>query len=146
MLSREQVLDAIKTKAWKSETLTGRDLQRLADFFPVSDWPALGLSLQEGANTSDIVTREWSEPEIKKQLATDVAFGFEKAIGQRGISAGEMYAVVKMWMWILEDDLANHDGYAQYGLPLFKAVALKYGFENCIGDSRGDENQYASGY
>ncbi len=55
-----------------------------------------------------------------------------------------MYEVVKMWMYILEDDLQNFEDYAQYGLPLFKAVALKYGFENPIGEDKGDEDKYAS--
>ena len=42
---------------------------------------------------------------ILKQLEEDVDFGFEKALNQRGLSAPAMYIVVRMWMWILEDDL-----------------------------------------
>jgi hypothetical protein len=34
--------------------------------------------------------------------------------------------------------------YAQYGLPLFKATALKYDFENPIGDDLGNEPKYAA--
>lgn len=143
MLTREQVLEAIKDGTWKSETITGRDLSRLAEFFPVADWVALGLRVKDGADVSAIVTREWSEEEVKKQLADDVAFGFEKALNQRGISAREMHSVVKMWMWALEDELQRHSGYAQYGLPLFKAVALKYSLPNEIGDDRGTEYKYS---
>jgi hypothetical protein len=29
-----------------------------------------------------------------------------------------------------------------YGLPLFKATALKYGFNNPIGDDLGSEDKY----
>jgi hypothetical protein len=49
-----------------------------------------------------------------------------------------------MWLWILEVD-AEFDtvDYAQYGLPIFKAVAVKYGFPNPIGDDNGDEPKYA---
>lgn len=54
-----------------------------------------------------------------------------------------MYAVVKMWMVVLEDELQSFDEYALYGLPLFKAVAVKYGFENPIGDDSGAESKYA---
>lgn len=57
-----------------------------------------------------------------------------------------MYEVVKMCMWILEDDLYNFDKYAQYGLPLFKTVAVKYGFINEIRNDDGDEYKYSSGY
>jgi hypothetical protein len=40
MLTKEQVLEAALNK---SQTLDGRDLYRLADFFDQKDWPALGL-------------------------------------------------------------------------------------------------------
>jgi hypothetical protein len=48
-----------------------------------------------------------------------------------------------MWLWVLDDELADFEAYAQYGLPLFKRVAVKYGFENPIGDDNGDEFQYS---
>ena len=52
-----------------------------------------------------------------------------------------------MWNWILEEGFENYDednGYAQYGLPLFKATAVKYGFDNPIGEDSGRESKYAS--
>lgn len=55
-----------------------------------------------------------------------------------------MYECVAMWNWILEEGLENFDSYAQYGLPLFKATAVKYGFDNPIGDMRGDEYIFSS--
>jgi hypothetical protein len=139
MLTQEKVLES-----FESGTIDGRDASRLADFFPVSDWAKLGCGLKEGAATPPV--RPWTEDEIKKQLAEDVSFGFEKALDQRGLSAGLMYAVVKMWLWILEDSLAEMDSYAQYGLPLFKAVAVKYGFDNPIGEDAGDEYKYSADY
>jgi len=36
--------------------------------------------------------------------------------------------------------------YAQYGLPLFKATAVKYGFSNWIGDDTGSEDKYAASW
>lgn len=46
-----------------------------------------------------------------------------------------------MWNWILEDGLENWDvnDYTQYGLPLFKATAQKYGFDNPIDDDECNE-------
>ena len=69
-------------------------------------------------------------------------------MGQRGISASLMFEVVQMWNWILEEGLENYgDGnYAQYGLPLFKKTAVKYGFNNPIGNDKGNENKYASSW
>jgi hypothetical protein len=36
---------------------------------------------------------------------------------------------VKMWLHILEDDTASTVGYGICGMPLFRAVAKKYGFD-----------------
>jgi len=57
-----------------------------------------------------------------------------------------MYSVVQMWNYILEEGLEDFDSYAMYGLPLFKATALKYGFDNPIGDDDGDESEYGENY
>jgi len=38
--------------------------------------------------------------------------------------------------------LENFDDYAMYGLLIFKATAVKYGFENPIGEDTGSEEIY----
>lgn len=141
MLTREKVLEAVRTGR-ESGCLDRRDYNRLIEFFPVSDWAAFGFA-PKGDDTLPII-REWDEATIRDQLASDLAFGFEKGLNQRGISAGLMYAVVKMWLWVLEDPLQDLTAYAQYGLPLFRAVAVKYGLPNPIGNDAGDEAKYAS--
>jgi len=128
---------------YTSKTIDGRDLNRLAQFIPEDMLPRFGLELSpeyQGKHQALEFTRE----NVLKQLEKDVEFGFEKALDQRGISSGLMYNVVKMWNWILEEGLEDFEDYAQYGLPLFKATAVKYGFENPIGDDDGDEITYAS--
>lgn len=130
-------------EGYKSKTLDGRDLTRLMDFLPEEDLIHFGLELKEeykGTHTP----KEFTKENVLLQLKEDVAFGFEKALNKRGISAGLMYEVVSMWNWILEDGLENFDDYAQYGLPLFRATALQYGFPNPIGDDQGNESQYES--
>lgn len=130
-------------KEHKSETLDARDLVRLAQFLPLEMWYHFGLELEEGATHVPIpYTRE----NVLNELEQDVAFGFEKALNKRGISAGLMYEVVTMWNWILEEGLEDFDDYPQYGLPLFKATAVKYGFENPIGEDNGNEYLYSSEY
>ncbi len=141
MKTRVQILEAIQSGK-QSECLDGRDFGRLTEFFPASDWEAFGFGLKEGAVQPE--PKDLTEENVLAQLATDVAFGFEKALDQRGISASFMNEVVKMWMWVLDDPLQHHNDYAQYGLPLLKAVALKYNLSNPIGDDRGDEYKYAS--
>lgn len=126
----------------KSDTIDGRDLHRLMQFVPEADLPKIGVELKDeyiGKHVAIPFTRE----AVLEQLREDVAFGFEKALSQRGISSSLMHSVVSMWNWVLEDGLENFKGYAQYGLPLFKATALKYGFDNPIGDDTGTEAKYS---
>lgn len=146
MKTRQQVVAEIRAGR-ESRCLDGRDYSRLTDFMPVADWEALGYALKPDVASSDApIPEEWTEANILAQLNTDLAFAFEKALDKRGISAGLMYEVVKMWMWVLEDPLGaeSETDYAQYGLPFLKAVALKYGFDNPIGLHAGTEQQYSS--
>lgn len=130
---------------YTSNTIDGRDLYRLAQFIPDDMLSRFGLELNPDQQGNREVL-EFTRENILKQLEEDVNFGFEKALGQRGISSSLMYDVVKMWNWVLEDGLEDFEDYAQYGLPLFKATAVKYGFENPIGDDYGDEDEYACSY
>ena len=127
---------------YKSETLDGRDLTRLAQFVPKDRLTEIGLSLKD--ENADWNHKELTRENVLDQLRSDVEFGFEKALDKRGISAGLMYEVVSMWNWVLEEGLEDFDNYAQYGLPLFKATAVKYGFDNPIGEDDGDEYKYSS--
>ncbi len=127
---------------YKSDCFDGRDMYRLDMFIPEVDFPKFGLELEKeyvGKHVHIPFTRE----NVLKQLEEDVDFGFEKALDRRGLSAGLMYEVVQMWNTILEEGLENFEDYAQYGLPLFKATAVKYGFENPIGDNEGNEYKYS---
>lgn len=129
----------------ESKCLDGRDFNRLAKFIEEDQLKDFGLELNPeyvGKHETIPFTRE----NVLVQLEKDVAFGFEKALNQRGISSSLMYEVVRLWNWVLEEGLEDFDDYAYYGLPLFKVTAVKYGFPNPIGDDNGDETEYDSGY
>lgn len=126
---------------YKSESFDGRDYNRLAQFIPESELKDFGLEI-----TEEYVGKhkhiEFTKENILVQLEKDVAFGFEKALNQRGLSSSAMAGVVMMWNWILEEGLEYFDDYPMYGLPIFKATAVKYGFENPIGNDSGTEGKY----
>lgn len=129
--------------SYKSETLDGRDLHRLMQFIPESDLGDFGISLKpEFIGTHKHI--DFTKENVLIQLEKDVEFGFEKALNQRGISSSLMAEVVQMWNWILEEGLEDFDEYPMYGLPIFKATAVKYGFDNPIGDDTGSEEEYNS--
>lgn len=128
---------------YKSSAIDERDIARLISFIPENRLDECGIELKDefkGKHVAELLTRE----NVLKHLETDLAFAFEKALDQRGISAGCMYSVICMWNWVLEEGLENFDAYAQYGLPTLKVTAVKYGFNNPIGDDIGCENKYAS--
>lgn len=145
MLTKEQVLAQIQAGR-TTECLDARDYMRLAAWFELSELPMLGLELKDGTFADTREVKPWMREAFLEQLARDVAFGFEKALDRRGISSSLMFETVRLWLWILEDELfAQSDAegfYAMYGLPLFKAVAVKYGFPNPIGDDEGSEDKY----
>lgn len=140
MKSLEQILDT-----YKSKTLDGRDLNRLIQFIPEPLLVDCGIQLKP-EYVGNHIAIDFNRENILIQLEKDVEFGFEKALDCRGISSSLMYEVVSMWNWILEEGLEDFEDYAQYRLPLFKATAVKYGFDNPIRDDNGDEYKYSSDY
>ena len=144
MKTLEQLAKLAEEKKFASDCIDGRDLSRLAKFIPFNLLEKFGLTPNDEYNNEEkwnATVIPFTRENILKQLKSDVDFGFEKALNKRGISSGLMFCVVKMWNWILEEGLEDwsDDNYAQYGLPLFKATALKYGFDNPIGDNEGNE-------
>lgn len=148
-----RTLDEILSN-YKSNCLDGRDTYRLWKYIPwevAKNYPDFLENIKEEYRNeekwmSEVYEMPYTRENILEQLRSDVAFGFEKALDRRGISAGLMFDVVRMWNWVLDEDeeLTNWPSYnyAMYGLPLFKATALKYGFPNEIGDDAGDESWY----
>lgn len=114
--------------------------RRLCQFLTIEQAKSIGWEIQE----PNWQPKEFTKENILKQLEMDVYFGFEKALNQRSISASMMYEVVKGWLTILEDPLKDFDNYPMYGLPLFKAVAVKYGFDNPIEEDDGSEDKYGN--
>lgn len=129
-----------RSKVVEAELLDSRDAIRLAQFVPEGRFEEIGVQLQEGMNHEPL---EWNAENVTRQLASDVDFAFEKGLNQRGISASLMAGVLEMWQRILDPGLVL-PGYAQYGLPIAKAMAVRFNLPNRIGDDHGDERQYAS--
>lgn len=89
-------------------------------------------------------TLEYNRENILERLKESVDYGFYKALQKRGLSSSFAFNKVWFFNWLLKEGLEswNQDCYAYYGLPLFKATALKYGWNNPIGDDYGDEEYY----
>lgn len=146
MLTKDYVLE--NYSSFGPETFN-RFGSRLAQFCTKEELRKLDIFYEESLEEfDDSKMKPWTEENIIKQLEKDVEFGFEKALNQRSISSSLMFEVVRDWNIVLENSLKdwNPDNYAMYGLPLFKATALLYGFDNPIGDDTGTEDYYNEDY
>ena len=141
MKTIEEILSNYE-KEWAT-FLDDRFGSRLTQFLTEEQMESIGFKLKKEFKGKHVV-KEWTRENILKQLEQDVEFGFEKALNQRSISSGLMFDVVLKWNRILEEGLEDwdEDDYAMYGLPLFKATAIKYGWDNPIGDDSGSESKY----
>ena len=140
MKTLEQVI-----KDYKDNTLDDRLSYRFAQFLTFDKLAEFGFELKEGVTEEEYnkSVKPFTRENVLAQLKEDVAFGFEKALDRRGLSSSMMFECVKFWNNILEEGLENwDDNYSMYGLPLFKATAVKYGWDNPIGDDYGNENKY----
>jgi hypothetical protein len=141
MKTIEEILSNYE-KEWAT-FLDDRFGSRLTQFLTEEQIESIGFKLKEEFKGKHVPVK-WTRENILKQLEQDVEFGFEKALDQRSISSGLMFDVVRKWNKVLEEGLENwnENNYAMYGLPLFKATAVKYGWDNPIGDDSGSESKY----
>lgn len=78
MKTLEQIITS-----YKSETIDGRDLTRLASFLPADKLEHFGMSLTEGVTAErwNAKVKPFTRENIIEQLKGDVEFGFENPIG-----------------------------------------------------------------
>lgn len=100
--------------------------KRFASFLSEEQMKQIGLELKDEYKGKHI-PKVWNEENVLAQLKEDVAFGIEKALDHRGISASLMFDVCRAWCIVLENGLENTD-YGWYGDKLFKALDQKYNF------------------
>ena len=121
MKTLNEILDNYKDYA---VVLDDRFGSRLAKFLTEEQLEKIGFKYDGDESYPE--PKEWTRENILEQLKSDVEFGFEKALDQRGISASLMFYVVLRQNQVLEEGLENYpeENYAMYGLPLFKATAV----------------------
>lgn len=145
MLTLKQAIDQLLHNTSCRSTFS-RDVARIGPYLDNKDATFVKELLKfEWKPEADFSNpKEWIKENILNSLETDLESAFEKALDRRGLSSELYYELVKFWLIILEDPLSDFEEYAQYGLPLYKHVAIKYGFNNPIGDNNGDEDHYAA--
>lgn len=110
----------------QDDLFDSRFTKRLIDFIPTSEWGKFGFRY---TGEGEYQVKAWTEENVLEQLKRDVAFGYEKAMDERGISSELMAFVVNAWCKVLENglNLEGNDGW--YHVRQFTIVAEHYGWE-----------------
>ena len=90
--------------------------------------------LKEGATAEEWSIKPATPVNVKKDMGSYIDFAVGKVLGHRGISASRSIAHYQAWLWLLDDEegqgWCEDDGmYQNYGAPVLKAIAEKYGFK-----------------
>lgn len=102
MKTLNEILDNYKDYA---VVLDDRFGSRLAKFLTEEQLEKIGFKYDGDEPYPE--PKEWTRENILEQLKSDVEFGFEKALDQRGISASLMFYVVLRWNQVLEEGLES---------------------------------------
>jgi hypothetical protein len=105
-----------------------RDFGRLVSYLTYDEAVEIcGDIFKEDAEANWGEVKTWDEDTILDHMKDSLEFAFEKAIDERGISASLMYAVMKMWLWVLEDgETLGGISYGGYGLRGLYRIRDKY--------------------
>lgn len=131
MVTLEQVIERLRS---------GINDVHLKPFLTREQLIELGEAVPE-----DHVPAPWTQEEVMRRIAFDLERAFDSAAYKKGISAWCNFNLMRDWMWVLEDDVLVHwseNDFGYYGLPLYKAIAVKYDLPNDIGEDAGTEERY----
>jgi len=69
----------------------------------------------------------------EKEILDYLPFAYEKAEGERGLSAARSMLHFKTWIWLDDEDFYNEvidliDNYTNYGIPALDKISRHYGY------------------
>ena len=134
---RNEIIQALKDSGgiqdfmvmpWGESCLDHRDIDRLLRYLTYDEAVEyLGDVFKEGAKDKWGEPQTWDEETVTQHIRDSLEFAFEKALEQRGISAGLMHTVMLMWLWVMQDqELLDECHYTNYGLPYLYRIRDKH--------------------
>lgn len=108
-----------------------------SDLIPYLDYENAKEFLKEG-----ITKEEWdkdrksTDEEVMKEMSGYIEFAWDKAIGERGLSANRNIMHYSAWIWLLNDGSFEEykekcdNEYSEYGKPVLSWICKKYGYDN----------------
>jgi len=107
------------------------DLWKLCMYIKSKDLQLFGFMLKENENCQKWdkkVEKKWKRKNFIKELKKELGYAFDKMNKKEGLAVALIIELIKMWLWILDDDLWKNEEFEPYGLPFLEKVALKYKF------------------
>lgn len=133
MKTTDEIVDRIKA----SDDPFGFDREVLIGYLPFKVANDAGFLRDDAEDWGD----DWTEPtreNVLRDMGKYMEFAWSKALGHRGLSAGKSVVRMRAWCWLLGDeDEIDWDDYAQYGVPILKALCERYGFPVPDGEWEG---------
>lgn len=121
MITLNEIID--NYQAWETP-IDDRFGRRLVQFLTEEQCNKIGFELVEPTKHQII---EYNEHNVLKQLKEDLEFAWEKACGERSISASLMVDVVEKWCKVLGNKL-RAGYYEDYGKEFLRKVNDFYGW------------------
>jgi len=115
MKTKQQIKD--KMVELKNDVMSFKR-EALVDFLTEEEGNSFGFSAVEGTKWEQ---RELTRESVLEKMKDYMDFAIEKAIDERGISAGRSINKMQMWLWIIEEDAVLGElprkYFYWYGLP-----------------------------
>lgn len=108
-------------------------LNTWADLIIYLDFEHAKPFLKESSKPEEWKQYDYTEEAVIKEMENYMTFAWEKARGERGISASRSIMHFQHWLFLLGDDemlkFAEDDGnYSMYGKPILTKICEKYKF------------------
>lgn len=122
----------IKTRFESSGDLFGTQKSDLIEFMEYED--AKPYLKEDYIALIEKWEEKWEKRTEAKQLILDyMAFAYDKAESQRGLSAGRSMLHFRTWIWIddpifYEEIISDIDNYTDYWIPTLDKIAAHYGY------------------
>jgi len=128
MRTQEEILERIKSVddffgTQKSDLINYLDFENAKEFL-----------LEDFVKDVESGKKVWSpNTDPKKEILEYLEFAYDKAYGERGLSAGRSMAHFRTWIWLDDDKFYNQvvgliENYTNYGLPALDKISEHYGY------------------
>ena len=124
--------EEIMTRFEKADDLFGTQKGDLIDYMTFEN--AKPYLQEEYVSKVESGEEKWEiKTDPKKEILEYLDFAYDKAKGERGLSAGRSMLHFRTWIWLDDEKFYNEiinliDNYTNYGIPALDKISEHYGY------------------